>query len=88
MNKKGKGLWDSLKSWYLGEALVKKARLRILKSESEALHIKDWLRILQSEYEALHMKDGGTINDYGAKISRMMSKISSTVGATLEDKKY
>ncbi|KAK1409296.1 hypothetical protein QVD17_35822 [Tagetes erecta] len=59
--KTAKELWDSLKSRYVGVDRVKKARLRILKSE----------------FEALHMKDGETIDEYAAKISGMVSKFSS-----------
>ncbi|XP_021980396.1 uncharacterized protein LOC110876534 [Helianthus annuus] len=59
--KTAKEVWDSLKSRYVGAERVKKARLRVLKSE----------------FEALQMKDGETIDEYAGKLSAMISKYSS-----------
>ncbi|KAJ0515274.1 putative RNA-directed DNA polymerase [Helianthus annuus] len=59
--KTAKEVWDSLKSRYVGAERVQKARLRILKSE----------------FEALHMKDEETIDEYAGKISGMISKYNS-----------
>ncbi|XP_021979979.1 uncharacterized protein LOC110876109 [Helianthus annuus] len=59
--KTAKEVWDSLKSRYVGAELVEKARLRILKSE----------------FEALQMKDGETVDDYAGKLSGMVSKYNS-----------
>ncbi|KAJ0500497.1 putative RNA-directed DNA polymerase [Helianthus annuus] len=59
--KTAKEVWDSLKSRYVGAERVKKARLRILKSE----------------FEGLYMKDGESIDDYTAKLSGMISRYSS-----------
>ncbi|KAM0039898.1 putative RNA-directed DNA polymerase [Helianthus debilis subsp. tardiflorus] len=59
--KTAKEVWDSLKSRYVGAERVQKARLRILKSE----------------FEALNMKDGETVDDYAGKLSGMVSKYNS-----------
>lgn len=66
--KTAKEVWDSLKSRYVGAERVQKARLRILKSE----------------FEGLQMKDGESIDEYGGKLSGMVSKYNS-VGAALGD---
>ncbi|XP_023739866.2 uncharacterized protein LOC111887967 [Lactuca sativa] len=59
--KTAKEVWDSLKSRYVGAERVQKARLRVLKSE----------------FEALQMKESETIDDYAGKISAMISKFGS-----------
>ncbi|KAD6454733.1 hypothetical protein E3N88_09439 [Mikania micrantha] len=59
--KTAKEVWDSLKSRYVGAERVQKARLRILKSE----------------FEALQMKDGETIDEYAGKLTAMISKYNS-----------
>ncbi|XP_076897046.1 uncharacterized protein LOC143550238 [Bidens hawaiensis] len=52
-----KEVWDSLKSRYVGAERAQKARLRILKSE----------------FEALQMKDGETVDDYSGMVSKYNS---------------
>ncbi|XP_022040666.1 uncharacterized protein LOC110943223 [Helianthus annuus] len=59
--KTAKEVWYSLKSRYVGAKRVQKARLWILKSE----------------FQALHMKDEETIDEYARKISGMISKYNS-----------
>ncbi|XP_023772785.1 uncharacterized protein LOC111921434 [Lactuca sativa] len=56
-----KEVWDSLKSRFVGVERVQKARLRVLKSE----------------FEALQMKETETVDDYTGKISAMISKFGS-----------
>ncbi|XP_052627162.1 uncharacterized protein LOC128133684 [Lactuca sativa] len=59
--KTAKEVWDSLKSRYVGAERVQKARLRVLKSE----------------FEALQMKETESIDEYAGKISAMISKFGS-----------
>ncbi|KAJ9544830.1 hypothetical protein OSB04_024537 [Centaurea solstitialis] len=59
--KSAKEVWDSLKTRYLGEERVQKARIHTLKSE----------------FEALRMKDGETIDEFTRKLSGMVSKYNS-----------
>ncbi|KAL7605046.1 uncharacterized protein LOC111908593 [Lactuca sativa] len=59
--KTAREVWDSLKSRYVGAERVQKARLRVLKSD----------------FEALQMKVTETIDDYVGRISAMISKYSS-----------
>ncbi|XP_076902977.1 uncharacterized protein LOC143557900 [Bidens hawaiensis] len=59
--KTAKEVLDSLKSRYAGAERVQKARLRILKSE----------------FEGLHVKDGENIDEYAGKLSGMASKFTN-----------